>query len=93
MQIIILDYKPTQISFTEGYGPSRPICHHVTGPANNNNWGGPPNAAQPAALVSGPGPPPGIRPRSKSRSRAAAVNTNNGLSTIWPDRSGVWLPM
>ena len=48
---------------------------------------------------SGPGPPcspiplgplSGIRARSKSRSRV--VNTNNGLSTIWPDRNGVWLP-
>ncbi|XP_023346655.1 tyrosine-protein kinase Src42A isoform X2 [Eurytemora carolleeae] len=37
-----------------------------------------------------PGPLSGIRARSKSRSRA--VNTNNGLSTIWPDRNGVWLP-
>jgi len=33
----------------------------------------------------------GIRPRSKSRSRPA--NTNDGLSTIWPDRSGIWLPL
>jgi len=31
-----------------------------------------------------------IRPRSKSRSRPN--NTNNGLSTIWPDSRGIWLP-
>jgi len=36
-----------------------------------------------------PGPSP-IRPRSKSRSRPN--NTNNGLSTIWPDSRGIWLP-
>ena len=38
----------------------------------------------------GPGGPSPIRPRSKSRSRAN--NTNNGLSTIWPDSRGIWLP-
>ena len=39
----------------------------------------------------GPISPITIRPRSKSRSRPS--NTNNGLSTIWPDSRGIWLPL
>jgi len=40
--------------------------------------------------TTGPLGPVAIRPRSKSRSRPS--NTNNGLSTIWPDSRGIWLP-
>ena len=39
----------------------------------------------------GPLGPIAIRPRSKSRLWPS--NTNNGLSTIWPDSRGIWLPL
>jgi len=78
--------KP-KLTETSSYGSKQD--QNLTNNSNNNNNNNSDSWTNHNHVVSGPGPPPGIRPRSKSRSRP---NTNNGLSTIWPDRSGVWLP-